>query len=227
MKGSVDEQAIFFPFTYREKRGLCARTTCDMSATKPTFATGSCNLFVAGEYALPVIVIATLSALLARKKISKATFILYWVGVVLGACWEFSHAFIRPTFIHVNPCVSKYMPPSVYSLLHSLHDGMLFLIGYLLVLAVFRHRLRGHALGAFAVMFSFFVVQELAVEMAFNGPQGYWEYVTDERNPALFRFGKDLKRTVNVIPVLEWVLAGTLFFGIAMYVHARCGCEKA
>ena len=187
----------------------------------PTFPEGNCNLFVAGEYGLPVVIIILLCALYATKKISTATFGIYWVGVALGCVWEYAHAFLKD-FIVVNPCISVYMPEkTVYPMVHALHDGMLFLLAYLLCLAVFgRDKFKEYGFAITCFLVAILVGQEILVEMAFNGR--YWRYVTSRANPVLFTWGAD-KKVVNLVPVLEWCLASMIFAAIMLALHQKYG----
>lgn len=182
------------------------------------FPIQQCNVFVAGEYAMPLLTMAVLFSLYFTKKISSATFSLYFIGILIGLTWELAHAFI-PKFIEVNPCISKYMPEkSVYPVIHALHDGFLFLMGYLLVLWVFGAKnINRYPFAVAMFLFTIFVFQEVLVEALFNGR--YWLYRTHKYNPVLFKLTDG--RVVNLTPVLEWVAASIVFISIMLVVHKK------
>ena len=170
------------------------------------------DIFIAGEYLAPIVTIILLTALYCKKKIKKA-YILFWIGFLIASIWEWAHwAIQNPKFITVDPYIEKYIPGSVYNVLHSLHDAMLFVIGYFLCYLVFKKRaFRGcNIIFSFLIQFVFFVGIEIVVEILFNGR--VWTYTTDGRNPAIIRFNATgREHIVNLWPVLEWVFASFVF----------------
>ena len=125
-----------------------------MTSSSSSSCTSMDTVFNVGEYVAPVILITTLSILLKKNKISKATFAIYFVGVSLGLLWEYTHAFI-PGFIKVSPCVSKYIPEkTLYPLLHALFDGGIFLLGYLACVAIFKSDFQVYKFAIFMFLFS-------------------------------------------------------------------------
>lgn len=180
-------------------------------------------VFVVGEYLVPIGFLITMVVLMCMKIIDKA-FILMLVGFVLGSIWEWAHYFI-PGFIRVSEDIDRFIPGPVYPILHSLHDSLLFTIGYGLCYLIFNKNPFGtvqNAVGSLLVMFTFFIIVEIIVEIVFN--RNIWTYRTDSTNPELFSFetnimGKKRKHVVNSWPVYEWILATFIFWSVCIYIE--------
>lgn len=173
------------------------------------------KIFIVGEYLFPLLFIVFMTVLLYTKKIKNA-YILFWIGFLLGSVWEWSH-YILPNFITVAPDVESHIPGPVYNILHSLHDAMIFTIGYFLCYLAFGDNAFtnvNNSVFSFFIMFAFFLTVEVLVEIFFN--RNIWYYTTDERNPAI-TFETNLFKTkrvhaINFWPVAEWIIASVLFW---------------
>lgn len=178
--------------------------------------------FVVGEYLAPTVFLLTMVILLCAKKIHKS-FILMIVGFALGSIWEWAHYCI-PNFIKVKDDIDKHIPGPVYCVLHSLHDSMLFVLGYALCYFILNGKPfnnMDNSIASLLILFTFFVSVEIIVEIVFN--LRIWTYKTDERNPSLMEFETNImnvkrQHVVNVWPVFEWIIATFVFWIFCIYI---------
>lgn len=183
------------------------------------------SFFVAGEYAMGVGAIVASILLVATDTITAGQWLCFCAGVFIGSIWENVHAVIGDECLRlVNPAIHRYIPRWVYPFLHAVADGLVMVSGLALAWLFFRYAVDKSADAAwarlttydpFALLFllAFGLLQELAVELAFNGR--VWRYEVTATNPALFWIG-DVGYTIW--PFLEWVLASVVFWALSAYL---------
>ena len=156
--------------------------------------------------------------LFATRRISKFSWIMFWVGCAIGSLWELPFFFIGPVFLADPLYVLKAPIPYPLFLLHFVHcfwDGGIFMVGSLLV----RKLCRPPNFGRFRwwellVLLVWGGLQELAVELMSAGSSG-WAFVPHWWNPVMFEFnGAD----ITLIPQLIWVIAPVAFYLLAVKV---------
>jgi hypothetical protein len=165
--------------------------------------------------AIPVLV----NALFAAHKISKFSWVMFWVGCTIGALWEIPFYFIGPGFLADPLYVIKAPLPYPLFLLHCLHcfwDGGLLMIGVWLVHKICRApyftRFKFQEL---LVLLVWGGLQELAVELTSTGSSG-WAFVPHWWNPAMFQFNGS---AITLLPQLIWVAAPVIFYFVALKVR--------
>jgi len=158
-------------------------------------------------------------------RISRFSWLLFWIGCAAGALWEIPLYFIGPSFPSDPLCVLKTPTPYLLFLLHVVHcfwDGGLFLIGVGLVKKLYRSthftQLRFQE---FAVLLVWGGLQELAVELLSSGSSG-WEHVPHLWNPSMFKFQGS---GITLFPQLIWVIAPIVFYILALLL-AKSLMEK-
>jgi len=150
------------------------------------------------------------------RRISRFSWLLFWIGCAVGALWEIPFYFIGPSFLSDPLYVLKTPTPFPLFLLHVMHcfwDGGLLMIGVELVKKLCRSphftQFRFQELAVLLVWGGF---QELAVELLSSGSSG-WAYVPHWWNPSMFQFqGSD----ITLLPQLIWVIAPIVFYVLAL-----------
>ena len=114
---------------------------------------------------------------------------VFTAGVMCGVCWEGFNAAMGPSLLSlVDPKLEIWFPVPLYVLLHSIDDGLIFvLIDYFAGSSRWKFVLLG-------------VLQECCVELIFNAR--FWQYHETWYNP-----------TSMFVPIMEWVI-----FSIAMSI---------
>lgn len=157
--------------------------------------------FCLGEYLFSSAIVAGFVIQPNRRNL-----ILFLIGTMIGSIWEFANMIGGDHLLIVNENVTKYIPPGMYAILHSVDDGALFMLGYLIAYMVNRSKNR---VVMFSVMLCFYLLQETIVEVIFT--DRVWSYVTSDWNPIIFWIGD---RFFTLLPWLYW-LGGAVPFYIA------------
>ena len=158
------------------------------------------------------------------KKIDKFIFSLFWIGFLLGLCWELplsiaNEISLFPPARFISP-VPLPCPFSVIMIVitHSFWDGGLFLLGVWFVQLVCKkpcfEKFRGRELG---VLIVYGQVSELIVELASTFSNA-WEYIVYWWNPRLFIFNEN---NITLLPQLIWLIASIVFYFFAIKLKFR------
>ena len=160
--------------------------------------------------------------LLYRSKLlNKLVWRLFWVGFILGLCFEIplsvTNAFSKtmPFAYFIRPLP---VPFSVLIVMHSFWDAGILLIGVLLVYLVSG----ADYFGKFKwrdllVLLVWGQVSELAVELTSTYNRG-WAYIPYWWNPLMFKFnGLDITLLLQII----WFVVPILFYAIALRMKKK------
>ncbi len=174
-----------------------------------------------GDVLTAVSILLFFTAAYATKRISRKTFYLFWVGVLIGAVWEFGFFLVgpefseTPAFIRTSPWP---LPPITQPLLHTFWDGAIFMVG----IGLTRKLLRGPHFTRFriselAVCIAWGQIQEFAVEMiAIHG--NLWTYTPVWWNPVLCNMNGG---HLTLVPQLIWFIAPIIFYLAAIRVYGN------
>jgi len=150
-------------------------------------------------------------ALYKINYISKFTWLLFWVGILLGLTWEVPLSIINAPF---PPSIETYILMTTATI----WDGGLFLLGYWVVIKICKephfNRFKLKELGILLLygQLSSFIIEMLAVV------SGGWEYEITSWNPLLFTF---LGGNITLLPQLIWFFAPILFYFIAIKLNTK------
>jgi len=167
-------------------------------------------------FLIPIVV----ATLYKAKRISRFTWYLFWLGVLLGLAWELpmsiSNEFsIYPVAQFITPLLTHF---SIVVITHSFWDGGLFLIGvgliYLICKSPHFTKFKGKEL---AVLLIWGQLSELAVELS-STYSGAWEYIPYWWNPSLFVFNGHY---ITLLPQLIWLIAPIVFYTIAVKLRTK------
>jgi len=164
---------------------------------------------------------AAVFVLYRKRLVSRASWYMYWAGVLTGSSWETGFYFVGPErspdpFFVRN--AEFPLPNVLLHLLHTLWDGGLFLAGVGLVrLLCKRPALERFRVRELAVMAAWGQAQELAVELAGSGG-GLWEYRPRWWNPVLFSFRG---HNITLAPQAVWLAASFVFYLFALGINRR------
>ena len=176
------------------------------------------------DFTIGTLICIVVIVLYKIKRIEKLTWYLYWVGFILGLCWEVPMSIANE--IGIYPFATFITPPPfpspfsmiVIIIIHSFWDGGLFLVGYWLVNRICSEptfkRLKASELG---VLIIWGQLSELAVELA-STFSGGWEYVGYWWNPVLFIFNG---HNITLWPQIIWFIAPIVFYFIALKLKPK------
>ncbi len=109
------------------------------------------------------------------------------------------------------------------SLLHTLWDGALFLVGVGLVYLICKPpHLTKFRWSELSVLLIWGVSSELAVELTATY-SSLWEYQRKWWNPVLFKFNN---QNITLIPQLVWLVAPIIFYLMALPLNRRYGAQR-
>lgn len=147
----------------------------------------------------------------------------FWIGAIMGLVWEIPIFVLSaedtglPVIMWHRPLEAHY---SIFLVCHSLWDGLIFVIGILLIFIVCRKPvLQGFSLPELAVMVAWGQLSALMVELSsiFNDGWSYYEYWW---NPAIFHVNG---HNVTILIQLVWLLASVAFYFIILGLRAKSG----
>jgi hypothetical protein len=147
--------------------------------------------------------------------------LLFGIGFVLGTVWEAGLVMVLPRFVEASLYsggVKEPVHPVLHVISYSLWDGLLFLVGVLLVVRLldgphFR-TVRWQELG---LLVAWGQLQSFAVELTAI-ITGAWAYHPQPFNPALFWVGSD---AITLLPQAIWLVAMLVFYGCCLAVYRR------
>jgi len=155
------------------------------------------------------------------KQVSRYIWVLFWVGFLLGLCWEIPIS-VSSKFSSTWP-ITRYIKPMpthwlVLLISHSSWDGGLFLIGVWLVAKLcgpaWFEKFRAKELVVFMVWGQ---ASELWVELTSSMNDG-WAYIPYWWNPSLFKFnGHD----ITPLPQLIWLAAPVVYYFTALRLKPK------
>lgn len=172
------------------------------------------NIF-ALDYLVAVLILIVVSLFYFTEKLNKDLWILFWIGFVLGLIWEIPIGLSRelgaPLAVFVKP--RPVLPFPLHSIMHSLWDGGIFLIGIYLVYYL---KNSPHFKKFDKIELIIFIiwgqVQSVIFEIA-SLIIGLWNYIPNWWNPSLF----DLDgHHFTLLPQLIWIVASIIFYFITL-----------
>lgn len=157
------------------------------------------------------------------KKIDKFIWYLFWIGFLLGLCWELPLSIANGISSFPPARFNTPVPlPTPFSTIiiiitHSLWDGGLFLLGvgfvHLLCKKPYFEKCK---MCEFIILIIYGQVSELIVELS-STLSNAWEYNVYWWNPRLFIFnGHD----ITLLPQLIWLIAPIIFYFLAIKVKS-------
>ena len=158
-----------------------------------------------------IILIILMLILYKTNNMNKFTWILFWVGILIGLGWEI------PLSI-VNASLAPSIETFILMITASIWDGGLFLLGYWFVIKICKEphfiSFNIKELGVLLIygQISSFIVEILAVM------SGGWEYEVTPWNPLLFTF---MGGNITLLPQLIWFFAPILFYFIAIKIKPK------
>ena len=145
----------------------------------------------------------------------------YWCGCIVGALWEYPLHFAGPLYLD-DPVYAQNVAfpvhPMLQPLVHSLWDGLIFLVGrWLLLLLRMRAALLEFTWPALGVLVAWGQGQSWLVELSASGGSG-WHYVPRWWNPALISAGGT---PVTLLPHLIWLVAPWVHYRLVLWSAKR------
>lgn len=158
------------------------------------------------------------------NKIDKYIWHLFWIGFLLGLCWELPLSianqvsnFPPARFITPTPSPSP-VSTIIIIITHSLWDGGLFLLGVWFVnLLCKKSILEKFKACELIILIIYGQVSELIVELT-SSFSNAWEYIEYWWNPTLFMFNG---HNITLMPQLIWLAAPIAFYFIALKLKQR------
>ncbi|TFF85355.1 MAG: hypothetical protein EU551_04245, partial [Promethearchaeota archaeon] len=172
------------------------------------------NAFFLLDYALAGFIIIIVLGLFLLKKINKYILYLFILGFLIGLLWEIPLGLARELEIPIATfSTSKpLLPFPFHSIIHSLWDGGIFLIGvgfiWLYSKDSFFSKFR---LSELLILEVWGQIQSLIIEIS-SIVGGGWEYIPYWWNPSLFTING---HHFTLFPQLIWILASILFYFLA------------
>ncbi len=155
------------------------------------------------------------------EKIDKFSWYVFWIGAAVGLTWEipmFVGSYETNFFITletIRPYPFHYI---VFLISHTLWDGMLFLIGYRLVLLLSESpRFKEFNLKELMILIIYGQIQEIIVEVG-SVSNSAWTFIVYWWNPALFYVNE---YPITLHPQLAWLFGSILFYFILLKLRPK------
>jgi hypothetical protein len=153
------------------------------------------------------------------KRINKYFWYLFWLGFILGVCWEVPltianeiSGFPPSRFIIPPPLPAPYSA-IIIIINHSFWDGGLFLLGiWFIQLICKKPILEKFKLSELVIFIIYGQISALIVELLSTSSNA-WEYNIYLWNPLLFKFNE---HNITLLPQLIWLAAPIVFYIIAI-----------
>jgi hypothetical protein len=176
--------------------------------------------FLIGDFTVAIALLFFFVIARNNNQISKEYYMLFWIGSIIGATWEFTFLFLGDDFLHSVKIWPYGLNGWPRKLSHSIWDGGLFMVGIYLC----EKYLKGPLFKSFnkdelLVMLSWGIFQELLVEYLFNGR--VWIYEPLPWNPIIIPTilgSAPLSPGYTLIPQAVWVVAPIIFYFICLKV---------
>ena len=172
------------------------------------------NIFVL-DYIAALLILLLVLVLYFKKKINKNTWILYWIGFGIGLLWEIPIGLSREWGVPIAEFVKPrpVLPFPLHSIMHSLWDGGIFILGiylvYWLKTSPYFEKFDKIDLAIFIIWGQ---VQSVIFEIA-SLIIGLWNYIPNWWNPSLFDFDGHY---FTLLPQLIWLFASIIFYYITL-----------
>ena len=146
--------------------------------------------------------------LLKTEKISREFFNLYFVGVLVGLTWEIPFALAGKSF-HLILIDWPIDFPLVRNITYSFIDGLIFIVGVLLVKAYLKnkHFLYKFNSTALLIMIIWGSFSEFLVDL--NGNGKLWLFLENWYNPVFITINDN---GLTIIPQLIWFIAPIVYY---------------
>jgi hypothetical protein len=158
------------------------------------------------------------------KKIEKFIWYLFWIGFLLGLCWELplsiaNEISLFPPARFITPVpLSPPISIIIIVIAHSLWDGGLFLLGvgfvYLICKQPYFEKFK---ICEFIILIIYGQVSELIVELSSTFSNA-WEYNVYWWNPRLFIFNG---HNITLLAQLIWLVAPIVFYFLAIQIKIK------
>ena len=155
------------------------------------------------------------------NKIDKLSWYVFWLGAVVGLTWEipmFVGSYETTFFVTlrtIRPYPFHYV---VFMICHTLWDGMLFLIGYKLVLLLSKSpRFDEFNIKELMILIIYGQIQEFMVEIGAVSNSA-WVFFVYWWNPALFYVNG---YPITLYPQLSWLFGSMLFYYLLLKLKPR------
>jgi len=175
------------------------------------------NLILYSDPLIALMVLLGFTWAYLRGSLSRPLYLLFWVGVGLGLCWELPLFLAGPEFSE-NPPYRLLSPfpihPHLQWIGHSLWDGGLFMAGLGLVFGLRpAPHLRKFDFRELAVLILWGIGSAIVLEII--GSLGIWEYIPSWWNPELFQVNG---RSITALAPLTWMIAPIPFYLIGLHL---------
>ncbi len=175
------------------------------------------SLFFLVDYLLAALILVIVLAIFLLKKINKYVVYLFLVGFLIGLLWEIPMGLARElelplaTFSGGKPL----LPFPFHSIVHSIWDGGIFLIGVFLIWLYSREQFFNEfRIGELLILEIWGQLQSLIIELS-SIIGGGWQYIPYWWNPSLFMVGG---HHFTLLPQLIWIFASILFYILAIKI---------
>ncbi len=154
-------------------------------------------------------------------KIDRLSWCVFWLGAAVGLTWEipmFIGSYETTFFITletIRPYPYHYL---FFMICHTLWDGMLFLIGYRLVLLLSKSpRFDKFNIKELLILIIYGQIQEFIVEIGAVSNSA-WTFFVYWWNPALFYVNE---YPITLYPQLSWLFGTILFYYLLLKLKSK------
>lgn len=155
------------------------------------------------------------------EKIDKFSWYIFWIGAAVGLTWEipmFIGSYETSFFVTLEPIRPYPFHYIVFLVSHTLWDGMLFIIGYRLVLLLSESpRFEEFNLKELIILIIYGQIQEIIVEVGAVSNSA-WTFIVYWWNPALFYVNE---YPITLYPQLAWLFGSILFYFILLKLKPK------
>jgi hypothetical protein len=177
-------------------------------------------MFFILDYLLAGLILIVVLILFLSKKINIYVFYLFLLGFLIGLIWEVPLGLAREleipiaTFSNSKPL----LPFPIHSIIHSLWDGGIFLVGVGCIWLYSRNNFfNGFQWKELLILEVWGQIQSFIIELS-SILGGGWEYIPYWWNPCLFSINN---HCFTLFPQLIWVFASILFYYLAVWIKRK------
>ena len=172
------------------------------------------NIFVL-DYIAAILILLIVTILFIRKKINKNAWVLYWVGVGLGLIWEIPIGLTREMGVPIAEFIKPrpVLPFPLHSIMHSIWDGGIFLVGIFLVYKILSSpHFKNFNKSELLIFIVWGQLQSVILEIV-SLVIGLWNYIPSWWNPSMFEIKGHY---FTLFPQYVWLFASIIFYYLTL-----------
>jgi len=175
-------------------------------------------MFFTIDIAVAASIPVTLLILRRKRLVSPIIWTFFWLGVAIGAVWEFGFHFTGPEYSDTPSYTQGArfpFHPFLQPICHSFWDAGIFLVGVFLVHKFRRSPWQGFNPSELSTFLTWGLSQALVIELVALFSSSGWSFTASFWNPAIISYDD---KALTLAPLVIWGVAPIVYYMLALYL---------